>query len=158
MIAWIFRTLVLAAIGLAGWGAWLLWLAPASSDAEPADTDPPLAVTWPEPDSGPTAVGSHELVVQVTNPAARPRRIIGMMKLCGLNACAKPKFEEPVTVPPGETVAYPCVLEVSRPGPFETSIHLYLEENGIREAETVVRGVVAEPGGRNAGGKSNSGK
>ena len=40
----------------------------------------------------------------------------------------------------GETIQYVLVLHLREPGPFESSIELYLEENGIRKVELVVRG------------------
>jgi len=45
-----------------------------------------------------------------------------------------------VIIGPGETFSYKCVIHLVGPGPFESTIELYLEENGIRKVELVVRG------------------
>ena len=41
---------------------------------------------------------------------------------------------------PRETFSYTCVLHLKGLGPFESTIELYLEQNGIRKVELVVRG------------------
>jgi hypothetical protein len=140
MFAWLSRVLMLTALGLAGWGAWNLLVKPMS--------DPPLRVVWPGPDLGEVAVGAHELVVRVTNPAGQSRRIIGMMKTCGSNSCISPRHYEPVVIPPGGTVSFLCLLEIRQPMPFEVPMVLYLEDNGAREVKQTLRGVAIAPKGR----------
>ena len=55
--------------------------------------------------------------------------------------CFSSKHHEQVTVGPGETFNYECVLSLKKPGPFEAKIAIFLEDNGIRIVELTVRGV-----------------
>ncbi len=53
-----------------------------------------------------------------------------------------------MTIPAGQTVEYPCELTVHKPGPFESEMVLFLEDNGIREVTLTVRGVGVAPEGK----------
>lgn len=42
----------------------------------------------------------------------------------------------------GETVQYACVIHVYAAGEFSSNMDIYLEENGFRKVELMVRGTV----------------
>ena len=145
MLLWLSRTLAFVSIGLIGWAVW------AGAFASVSAAERPLEIDWPAPDLGRLGVGSHEIIVRITNSGGRPRRVIGMTNSCGPNGCIGPKTGEQVVVFPGGTVDYPCLLEIHQPTPFDVTIHLFLEDNGIREAETTLHGIgVATGGGTHA--------
>jgi len=47
-------------------------------------------------------------------------------------------------VPAGSSVALECTVEVGRAGPFEGQIHVYYDDNGLREIVLKVHGKAAE--------------
>ena len=143
MLLWLSRVLVVLSIALAGLAVW--W----ELTADMVAAEKPLEVHWPPKDLGKLDVGNHDIAVQITNGGQRSRRILGMPKACGPVACISQKADEPVTIPPGGTGEFLCLLEIRQTGSFEVTVHLFLEENGIREVETTLRGfAVPKAGGR----------
>lgn len=61
-----------------------------------------------------------------------------------MNCCFGPKHSEVITIGPGETLLYVCVLHLYEPGPFESSMNLFLDEDGIRKIKLEVRGNILE--------------
>jgi ATP-dependent Zn protease len=43
-------------------------------------------------------------------------------------------------VPPGATADLECELDIVRPGHFETQVHLFLDDVGLREQIITIRG------------------
>lgn len=137
-VSWV---LLSCAVILAASGAWLMLSNGRQSDAG-------LVVQWPPQDMGQVPTGPHDIEVRVSNPGSVPRRILGVRQGCRPTVCFSSRQTEPIVVAPGQTAALVCEVHVSRPGPFEFPLRIYLEENGIREAELVIRGVgVAGQGG-----------
>jgi len=66
------RVLLLAAAGLSGLAGYLAVRLP--------EEPPPFEVDEPDQDLGELAVGGHEVVFRIRNPADRPRRIIGLQE------------------------------------------------------------------------------
>jgi hypothetical protein len=81
------------------------------------------------------------VVFQVANVSDQPRRVVGAANECVQNVCYKFKLEDPITIAPGKTDDIACELSVSGDGPFEVSMLLYLEDEGIRQVPLSVRGV-----------------
>jgi hypothetical protein len=50
------------------------------------------------------------------------------------------KREPPFTIPAGTTEDLECILEAPRPGEFESQIHLYVDDMGLREIIMTVKG------------------
>jgi hypothetical protein len=70
-----------------------------------------------------------------------------MQKGCRPAGCLTSKYTEPVVVPPGGSVDYTCELDISRAGPFEFPVALFLEgSQGVRRVEQTVRGVARAAG------------
>jgi hypothetical protein len=109
---------------------------------------PSLVVDWPVLHAGEFTVGCHEIIIRVTNPGSQPRRVLGMLKVCGVNGCVSLKSEAPVTIPPGEVQSIPCQFEIRTAAHFEVPIHLYIEDDGIREVSVTMRGVGIAPRGQ----------
>lgn len=55
------------------------------------------------------------------------------------------KHRTHVTIPPGQTIEYPCELTVLNPDPFAAGITLFLEDHGIRKVMLTVCGVGVAP-------------
>jgi hypothetical protein len=55
------------------------------------------------------------------------------------------KREPPFDIPAGTSEDIECILETRQPGPFESQIHLYLDDLGLREIIMTVKGEV-KPG------------
>lgn len=153
MFAWVSRGFLVLAIALAAWAAW-----PFIFSYDPSISEPSLVVEWPGPDLGELNVGLHEVTIRVTNPSSQTRRVIGVTKVCGQNACAQPKVDAPILISPGCTIEFPCVLDIRGAAPFEAGIHLYLEENGIREAKETIRGIAVVPKVRTDVGRATPSK
>ena len=54
------------------------------------------------------------------------------------------KREIPFNLPAGTTVELECILETVQPGPFESQIHLYLDDLGLREIIMHVQGAATQ--------------
>jgi hypothetical protein len=115
-----------------------------------------LILDWPQSESQVIEQGTHEFIVRITNRADRPRRVIGGTKKCGWNGCIAPKFEEPVLIPPGQTVGIALIAEIRGTGPFELPVVLLLEDNGIRKEEHAIRGTSIGPRSANNAGTPTS--
>jgi hypothetical protein len=48
-------------------------------------------------------------------------------------------------VAPGASEPIDCTLEIGRAGEFESQIHVYYDDRGLRETVLVVRGQAGEP-------------
>ena len=91
-------------------------------------------------------VGVRTITVSVTNPADRPRRVIGITEGCRPGGCCwKAVRAGQVSVAPGQTVPYELELTVGQPGPFETNVELYLEDKGIKAVSLTFRGTAVAP-------------
>jgi hypothetical protein len=142
MLTWLSRVFLMAAVLFAGWGVCRM-LSPA-----PPPSNPPLVVDWPAADLGELGFGPHEVVVRISNPSDRTRRVLGVMQGCRPNVCFGPKYHRPVAIQPGATVEFACELDITGSGPFVCPIVLYLEENGIREVEHKLRGIAVRAEGK----------
>jgi hypothetical protein len=132
---------ILAAFVFGGYAVRLLLLPVESTSPEPA-----FFIELPVRDLGRVGLGEHQVEVHVTNPAPRPRQIMGMMRGCRETCCFGPANPEAVAVGPGATVTYPCLIEIDRPGPFSVPVVLFLAEAGVRTNERLdVRGVAIAP-------------
>lgn len=49
-----------------------------------------------------------------------------------------------MAVPAGGTFRYECVVHARRPGPFELSIRIFVDDNGVRPIDLTATGVAAE--------------
>lgn len=139
-----FRALLLCSLVLIGFGVWRA-VVPSALEPKP---DAPLLVEFPSADLGNLQTGNNEFQVRIMNPNSSPRRVLGLSSGCRANACFLSHHQEPVTIPPGETVTCTWGIELHSPGPFELPLALYLEENGIREVKLTVRGVGVAPAGK----------
>lgn len=112
----------------------------------------------PDPDLGLLPVGSTtEFAYRITNTGSRPIRIIGFEgDACGSTWCVTPKFRSQSTsqsaaIPSGETIRFPCELKITRPGPIDWTMGLFVDDNGIHKVRLTVRGTaVAAEGPPNA--------
>ena len=125
------------------WG-WAVWASAAAVCAalaaveyfRPPPGPEPAWVVAPEvADLGDVPVGERVVTFQMTNPADRPRRIVGLNEGCQGTVCIRSRHHEQVTVGPGETFRYECDLHVREPGPFDLRIVVFLEDDGIRTVE-----------------------
>ncbi len=107
--------------------------------------EPALVIDNPVRDIGEVPVGPFDVSFDVTNPAARPRRIIGFAEGCTLRCCFGPKNDPIVTIDPGQTNSFACRLEIRGTGPFETPMWMALEDNGIRNITLTVKGTGIAP-------------
>jgi len=136
----VFRVAVIAvvvAVALAGYFA---------SQPEPR-AEPAFAITA-ECDIASVPFGPGTVAFTVTNPANKPRRIIGCYAQCQAAGCMDAKSNEQITIAPGETIEYQCDYDVYKPGPFELKLDVFLEDNGIRTVTLTVRGVGVAAGGK----------
>ncbi len=112
----------------------------------PTGPEPAWVVTPAVADLGNVPVGEHIAVFEMTNPAPRPRRIVGLNEGCQGNVCILSRHHEQITVGAGETFRYECDVKVREPGPFDLRIAVFLEDGGIRTVEIGARGTgVATP-------------
>ncbi len=96
----------------------------------------------PERDLGSIPCETSEITFQVTNPDSRPHEILGVREGCQPTVCFLSKgFEGRRSVGAGQTMPFSCQLDVRKPGPFEASVVLLVEDKGIREVPLIVRGV-----------------
>lgn len=100
--------------------------------------DPPFEVEAVR-DLGVVPLGVVPVTFSITNPASRSRRVIGYIDGCKVN-CIRAIQEDQITIPAGETFAYPCELTIRQPGTFEVEMRLLLEDNCVREVTLTVRG------------------
>jgi hypothetical protein len=89
--------------------------------------------------------GEHEVPVTVQNRSTEEHRIVGATEACGNNCCVRPKHTGPVSVAPGGTVEFPILIRLSRSGPFEIQVELYLDDDGVRVLPVTIAGTVLEP-------------
>lgn len=94
--------------------------------------EPPWVVSPEVADVGDVPVGDRVLTFEMTNPADRPRRIVGLNEGCQDTVCIRSRHHGQITVGPGETFRYECDLKVREPGPFDMRIAVFLEDGGIR--------------------------
>jgi hypothetical protein len=120
-------------------------------EQRPAEPEPAWTITPEEVELGEVPVGEHTVVFEMTNPADRPRRIVGLNEGCQGGVCLVSRHHEQVTVPAGGTFRYECTVRIGRPGPFEQGILVHLEDGGIRTVTLAARGT-----GRAAGGRVNN--
>jgi hypothetical protein len=107
-----------------------------SPEPEPAWTVTPEAY-----DLGEVPFGERVVVFEITNPADRPREIVGLTEQgCIDGICLISGHQGRVTVPAGGTFRYECTVRVRSPGPFERQILVYLDEGGIRTVTLAARG------------------
>ncbi|QDU22131.1 hypothetical protein [Urbifossiella limnaea] len=104
------------------------------------EPEPPWVVAPEVLDVGEVPVGDRVLTFEMTNPADRPRRIVGLNEGCAGTVCIRSRHHGQVTVGPGETFRYECDLKVREPGPFDLRIAVFLEDGGIRTVEIGARG------------------
>jgi hypothetical protein len=140
MFAWLYRGAAVLAAGCLAAGAWLAYRSPELDST----LEPPFVVET-DRELGEVSVGDRELTFQITNPASRPRRIMGLNDGCGKGYCLYAKDESQIVVPAGGTVSYSCKLVVRNRGPFDAKITIFLEDNGVREEPLIVRGVGVAP-------------
>lgn len=114
----------------------------------PTGPEPAWVVTPEVADLGSVPVGEHVAVFEMTNPAARPRRIVGLNEGCQGTVCIRSRHHEQVTVGAGETFRYECTIHVREPGPFDLRIAVFLEDDGIRTVEIGARGTGVGPSNR----------
>lgn len=130
------RALFLAALALAGTASWR-----AFSPVPVELSEPDWHVHLHNNDLGPMAIGRQIVRIPITNPSARARRVLGMMSGCRPKVCFEPVVGEPITIGPGETAIYPIAMTINELGSFEFPVLLFLEKNGISQAEVLLRGV-----------------
>lgn len=102
--------------------------------------EPPWVVSPEVADLGEVPVGERVVAFEMTNPADRPRRVVGLNEGCQGNVCIRSRHRGQVTVGPGETFRYECDLHVREPGPFDLRIVVFLEDGGIRAVEIGAKG------------------
>jgi len=102
--------------------------------------EPPWVVAPEVADVGDVPVGDRVLTFEMTNPADRPRRIVGLNEGCQGTVCIRSRHHGQVTVGPGETFRYECDLKVREPGEFDLRIAVFLEDGGIRTVEIGAKG------------------
>ncbi|MBX9580459.1 MAG: hypothetical protein K2X87_09135 [Gemmataceae bacterium] len=84
-------------------------------------------------------LGTTTVGFTITNPAGRPRHVLGASGGCKVN-CLQPGEDRRFVIPAGGTLEYPCELTVRRPGPFQVEMTVLLEDNGIRPVVLTARG------------------
>ncbi len=141
MRSFLFVCCTILAVGLLGIAGFLI-------SRPTTTTEPPFQIDALERDLGKVPCTLHEVVIQVTNPADRPRTILGATEGCRGNVCySASRSEATCAVAPGQTVPYKYELDVRQPGPFEIHLVMFLEDNGIREVPLVIRGIGVAPEG-----------
>lgn len=141
----------LAAVGLYQWQA-------VSDDPASESAGPHFVVRDPDPDLGLLVVGTTtEFAYDITNTGTAPVCIIGFEGSgCGTTWCITPRFhcgisDRSAPIPPGETLRFPCELKITRPGPIDWTMALFIDDNGIHKVRLTVRGTaVAAEGPQNA--------
>jgi len=93
--------------------------------------------------TGMAAGNTYDIAFQVVNRSGETRRIIGAEYGCGSGWGFRLKECCSVEVPPHGTVVVPFILDVRTPGPFEMSVPLYLDDDGLRVVVVTVKGVAA---------------
>jgi len=129
-----------AAVGLLGWGAY------SAFHARPGP-DPVCFVTPTEYELGTVPVGDRVVTFAITNPAGKPRQIVGLAEGCWASVCFSSKHPDQITIPAGETFHYECELSIKEAGPFSAQVEIYLEEDGLRTVPLTVRGTAVAPRG-----------
>ncbi len=102
--------------------------------------EPAWVVTPEVAELGTVPVGEHVVAFEMTNPADRPRRIVGLNEGCQGGVCLLSRHHEQITVPAGGTFRYECDVKVRQPGPFDLQIAVFLEDGGIRTVTLAARG------------------
>ena len=110
----------------------------------PTAPPPPFHITRTEFAADNVPPGTTPFRTTLTNPSKEPRRILGMAVQCVGNCCFKTVQDAPVLVSPGGSFDLDLELDVSRPGPIDAEIKIYLEENGIRTVTLRVTGTAVE--------------
>lgn len=110
----------------------------------PEAPPPPFKISRTEFAVGNVSLGTQLLHTSVANPSNEPRRILGINGQCSDNSCFGAVQEAPIIIPPGGTLNLDCELLVTRPGPIDAEIKIYLEENGIRTVTLRVTGTAVE--------------
>lgn len=103
--------------------------------------EPSLLIQWPGPELGELSNGHHELLIRITNRGDHARRVFGVPPECRQHVCHETKTDVPISISPRETVECVLGLKVTGSGPFETSLTLFFEEDGLRACNWMLRGV-----------------
>lgn len=110
-----------------------------------AEPEPAWVVTPTVAELGEVPVGERVVAFEMTNPADRPRRIVGLNEGCQGGVCLRSRHHEQITVPAGGTFRYECTVAVGEPGPFDLTIAVFLEDSGIRTVMLAARGTGRQP-------------
>ncbi len=130
---WAARVCGAAAVACAGLAAYEY------SRPEPGP-EPAWVVTPEVAELGAVPLGEHVVAFEMTNPADRPRRIVGLNEGCQGGVCLRSRHHDQITVPAGGTFRYECDVKVREPGPFDLQIAVFLEDGGIRTVTLAARG------------------
>lgn len=97
-----------------------------------------------EADLGSLTPGDYDVVVTVTNAADAPRRVLGLTEGCRENCCFRSGHRYPVSVPPHGVFDYHIVFTAYKPGPFDVTLGLHLEEEAVHTVMITIRGACHE--------------
>jgi hypothetical protein len=100
-------------------------------------------VEHPSRELGDLSIGEHPVEFQIANSTDRPLRILGFD---GGGCTASYCFRSMVDVPdrainPGEAFVFRCLLQLHKPGEFNCSFVLFLEDGGTRKMTLSVKGI-----------------
>lgn len=103
---------------------------------------PSLVVDDPDREVGGLEVGQPLAVsFRIGNSATTPRRVVGVHATCGPSGCFLPVSPEQLDIPPADEVDYRCELKITKAGPFDCRMELFLDDGGLRQVTLRVRGV-----------------
>jgi hypothetical protein len=138
--SWGFFTAAVVLVVVAGWLAY--GNKQRSERANIAGAASSLSVDHPDQDLGESAVGVHSIDYMITNETQTERRILGARGACTLTCCLTPPADLGVVpLAPGQTYRLRCQAQVHREGPFESSLTLFVDDDGAREIHLSVKGI-----------------
>lgn len=136
VVPWALLVLGASAVAVAGY-----MLASGAVSSSPSGPPPALEVENTEQDLGEVPIQQDNVVrTSIVNSSDAPARVLCVAQACGSNCCFRPLNDEPIVVPPGDTVVFEWGISVPGPGPFEASAPLYVDDNGLRTILLKVRG------------------
>ena len=84
--------------------------------------------------------------VRVINTSTHPACVLTRSPVCGPGGCFIPGLLKPLVIAPSSTAIYPLGFEPYGSGPFEASLRIYVDDDGMRSLTVTIRGIIASEG------------
>lgn len=88
--------------------------------------------------------GNHGVQYRITNSSTNAVNFLGGGGLCNPTCCFVVISPERALIGAGTHLEIFCKLHIGSPGPFEATIPIYFDDNGIREVLLTVRGIAVD--------------